>query len=61
MKKVTKYLKEVRVELKKVVWPTREEVAKLTLIVVAISAIVGIYLGGLDYIFTKSLEAVITR
>ncbi len=45
---------DMRAELK-------EEVAKLTLIVVAISVIVGIYLGGLDYIFTKSLEAVITR
>ena len=61
MKKVIKYLKEVRVELKKVVWPTKEEVAKLTLIVVAISIIVGVYLGGLDYIFTKMLGSIITN
>ena len=61
MKKVIKYLKEVRVELRKVVWPTKEEVAKLTLIVAAISIIVGIYLGGLDYIFTKMLGAIITN
>ena len=61
MKTITSYLAEVRAELIKVVWPKREQVVKLTLIVLVISAIVGAYLGGLDFAFTKLLELVITR
>ena len=47
------FLRETYDELKKVVWPTRNEVFRLTGVVIAISVIVGLYIGGLDYIFTK--------
>ncbi len=50
-----KYFKEVLGELKQVTWPTRSETIKLTFIVIAISTIVSIYLGGLDLGFTKLL------
>lgn len=53
------FLKEVRDELKKVVWPTRAEVIRLTAVVIIVSLIVGLYLGGLDYILTKVLALVI--
>ena len=61
MKKAIQYLKEVRLELSKVVWPKREEVIKLTLTVIIISIIVGIYMGTLDFGFTKLLELLIAR
>lgn len=53
------FLKEVREELKKVVWPTRDEVVRLTGVVIIISLIVGLYLGGIDFILTKLLALVI--
>ncbi|MCL4387494.1 preprotein translocase subunit SecE [Patescibacteria group bacterium] len=53
------FLKEVRDELKKVVWPTRDEIIRLTTIVILVSLIVGVFLGGLDYIFTKLMELII--
>ncbi|MCL6096316.1 MAG: preprotein translocase subunit SecE [Patescibacteria group bacterium] len=49
------FLKEVNEELKKVVWPTRNEVIRLTAVVLIVSLIVGLYLGGLDFILTKIL------
>ena len=61
MKAVTQYLSEVRLELSKVVWPKKEEVIKLTLIVLIISTIVGLYVGVLDLAFTKLLEVLIAR
>lgn len=61
VKSVINYFKEVRLELVQVVWPKREEVIKLTLTVIAISAIVGLYLGAIDFGFTKLLEIVIYR
>ena len=55
------YLKGVRLELMQVVWPKREEVIKLTLTVILISAIVGVYLGAVDFGFTKLLEFLVNR
>ncbi len=49
------YLKEVRIELTKVSWPTREEATKLTTIILVSSLLVGLYVGGLDFIFTSLL------
>jgi len=54
-----KFLKQVRSELKKVIWPTKKEVIKLTGVVILISFIVGVYIGVLDYIFAKLMETII--
>ena len=54
--KITTFLKEVRLEAKKVSWPTKKEITRYTLIVIGISAVVAMYLGGLDFLFTKILE-----
>lgn len=50
--RITTFLKEVRVELKKVNWPTKKEAIKYTLIVIGVSFVVAIFLGGLDFLFT---------
>jgi len=47
------FVKESIAELKKVVWPTKQQVVKLTLIVVGVSLLVGAFIGGLDYLFTQ--------
>jgi len=47
------FVKESIAELKKVVWPTKQQVIKLTLIVVGVSILVGAFIGGLDYLFTQ--------
>lgn len=50
------FLKETKDELSKVVWPTQKEIIRLTLLVIAISLIVGLYIGGIDFVFVKLLE-----
>ena len=50
------FLKEVRSELKRVTWPTKNEAIRLTSMVIAVSIVVGIYIGALDYLFTKIME-----
>ena len=49
------YFKEVRTELEKVTWPTRQEATRLTLVILAVSLVTGLYVGGLDYVFTNLL------
>ena len=50
------FLKEVRTELDKVVWPTREQIVRLTALVVVISLAVGLFIGAIDFIFFKVME-----
>lgn len=53
------FLKETREELKKVTWPTQQEVIRLTVIVIIASLLVGLFIGSLDFIFTKGMETII--
>jgi preprotein translocase subunit SecE len=59
--KFTGFLKEVRVEMKKVNWPSRRTTFKYTLIVVGVSLAVAAYLGSLDVLFTTILNKLITK
>lgn len=52
------YLKESKTEFDKVVWPTRWETIRLTLVVVVVSVIVGIYVAGLDAVLAKISELI---
>jgi preprotein translocase subunit SecE len=53
------YLTEAWSELKKVAWPTRETVVNLTLIVIAVSVAVGIYIAVLDAVLHYGVEQVL--
>ena len=55
------FLKEVKTELAKVVWPTKNDVIKLTVVVIIVSAAIGIYIGGLDLLFTKLTDILVHR
>lgn len=46
------FLKEVREELEKVAWPTREQTIRYTVLVIIVAVGVGLFLGGLDYLLT---------
>ncbi|MBI2268694.1 MAG: preprotein translocase subunit SecE [Candidatus Blackburnbacteria bacterium] len=53
------FLKEVRAELSKVVWPTKQHTIQATILVVVISIFVGVYVGGLDLIFTSLMNTIL--
>jgi preprotein translocase subunit SecE len=54
-----RYFNESWAELKKVTWPTRETVIRLTLLVIAVSVVVGIYIAVLDRFFNTLLDTVL--
>ncbi len=54
--KIITFLKEVKLEMKKVNWPTRDKTIKYTLIVIGVSVAVAIFLGGIDFLFTTLLN-----
>ncbi|WP_457644737.1 preprotein translocase subunit SecE [Persephonella sp.] len=48
-----KFLKEVREELKKVTWPSKQLVRTATIAVIIFTLIVAVYLWGLDILFDR--------
>lgn len=48
-------------ELKKVVWPSRDEVVRLTIAVIAIALLVGVFLGTIDYMLTELIDFILQR
>ena len=57
--RVTRYLRETRAELRKVVWPSRREATRLSIIVVTVTVAMSVFLGGLDYIFSRLIGLVV--
>jgi len=53
------YLKQVKVEVKKTNWPTRKHTVRYSLVVVVISIVVAIFLGGLDFLFSTLLKKLV--
>ncbi len=56
---IVNYLKETRAELRKVTWPSREEAINLTAIVVAVTVAMAVFLGVVDYLFSKFFGLII--
>jgi len=54
--KIITFLKEERLEIKKINWLSRKQVLTYTLIVIGVAFAVAIFLGTLDFIFIKILE-----
>lgn len=59
--KIIDFLREVKVEMKRVNWPSKEETIKYTLMVILITLIVAVFLGTLDFFFTAILNKIILR
>lgn len=57
--RIITFLKEAKIELKKVTWPSREETTHYTLTVIIISIAVALFLGGLDFVFQWVLNNLI--
>ncbi len=56
MKKIRNFFQEVKTEMRKVNWPTKEETVKYTTVVIGATVIVALYLGALDALFFWLLE-----
>ena len=54
--KIKGFFREVKTEMKKINWPTRQESIRYALIVVGASIVMAIFLGGLDFIFITILN-----
>ncbi|RMD63582.1 preprotein translocase subunit SecE [Candidatus Parcubacteria bacterium] len=58
---VTRYFREVRAELAKVTWPSREEAINLTVVVLAVTIALSLFLGAWDYLFSRLIAFLIQQ
>ena len=59
IEKVFKFLSEVKVEIKKVTWPSRKEALGGTAVVLITVFLAAIYLGIVDMVLSKIVEGII--
>ena len=60
-KKLVKFFKDIRNELKKVIWPTRNQLINNTITVLAVCLLVGIVIWVSDEVLTKIVEWTLTK
>jgi len=59
MNKAVRFVNEVRLELKKVSWPTRRELVNSTIVVIISVAILAIFIGFCDFIWSTVINFVL--
>ena len=58
--RIVRYLKETRAELRKVTWPTRKEATNLSLIVLAVTVVMALFLGAIDFLFATLMQLIVS-
>lgn len=53
------YLADVRVELRKVVWPTRKDTTATTMVVLGMVVLMSLFLWGVDWILSLIVKTII--
>ena len=56
MERIRRFIDEAWSELKKVSWPTREQVRNLTVLVFVVSLAVGLYITVFDFVFFQAVQ-----
>lgn len=56
---IFRYLRDTRAEMRNVTWPTRREAWNLTLIVLAVTFVMTVFLGALDFLLTLEFRGIL--
>lgn len=55
------FYRETAAELRKVVWPTRDQAQNLTVVVLVVVTLMALFLGGIDALLTQILRFLLVR
>jgi len=61
IKKINQFFESSKVELKKVEWPTKQELIRYTEVVIVASLAIGVYIFVLDSFLTEGLKVLIRK
>lgn len=60
MDRLTKYFRDTAAELRQVSWPTQRQAMLYTVLVIGISAVVAMFVGAFDFIFSKGISLLVS-
>ena len=58
MRQIIQFLQEVKAEFKNIAWPKKDALIQLTFVVISISIIISLILGGADFVFTQGINLI---
>ena len=61
IERIRRYLREVRAEMARVDWPSRQEIIAMTVVVVVVLMAMALYLGAWDLLFSWLFQRVLVR
>lgn len=61
MSRLGNYIRDTAAEMKHVSWPTQMQTLTYTALVIVVSALVALFLGAFDYVFTQILDIIISK
>jgi preprotein translocase subunit SecE len=61
MTTIFQFFRDVRAELQKIVWPTRQETIRYTITVIIFSVVLAAILGAADYGLLRGFESLLNR
>lgn len=57
--RISRSFKDMKGELKKVVWPTKKQIINNTVVVLVFVAVCSVFIGALDFVFTQVLSLLV--
>jgi preprotein translocase subunit SecE len=59
LRRAQEFVREVVAEFHKVTWPSRQELINSTVVVITVTVVVALFLGGVDIVLAKIVEAIL--
>ena len=57
--RVREFVREVLAEFRKVTWPSRQQLANSTAVVIVVTVVVAFFLGGVDIVLARIVEGIL--
>ena len=59
LKRAQEFVREVVAEFRKVAWPSRQELINSTVVVIAVTVVVALFLGAVDVVMARVVERIL--
>jgi preprotein translocase subunit SecE len=59
LRRAQEFVREVVAEFRKVTWPSRQELINSTVVVITVTVVVALFLGGVDIVLAKIVETIL--
>jgi preprotein translocase subunit SecE len=59
LRRAQEFVREVMAEFRKVTWPSRQELINSTVVVITVTVVVALFLGGVDIVLARIVERIL--